>query len=88
MSRLAWGLAIWLPAFLGLELPAHFGLVPWPTLSSTVWDGIRDWHPVAYFVAIAMVVLFGHFEFRWSVGWLIAVAAALTVAVVVHLIAR
>ena len=88
MSRLAWGLLVWLPAFLALELPAHFDLVPWPTLSSTVWIGIKDWHPVAYFVAIAMVVLFGHFEFEWSVGWLIAVAVALSVAVGIHLAVR
>lgn len=88
MSKLGWGIAVWLPAFLLLELPAHYKLVPWPTLSSTVWDGIKWWHPVAYFVAILMFVLYGHFERHWSVGWLIGVAFALTAAVVVHVLVR
>lgn len=88
MSRLLWGVAVWLPAFLLLELPAHWRLVPWPTLSSTVWDGIKDWHPVGYFVALFMAVLLGHFEFEWSAKWLIIAALAGTAAILAHLALR
>jgi hypothetical protein len=82
------GLLVWGVAFFGLELPAHWNLVPWPTLSSTVWDGIKAWHPVAYFIALALAVLLGHFEEKWSVGWLLAVAGIGTVAILIHLLTR
>lgn len=88
MRALCWGLAVWSTAFFALELPAHYGLVPWPTLSRTVWIGIKDWHPVAYFVALFVAILLGHFEFRWSAGWLIAIAAAGSLAITVHILTR
>ena len=79
---------MWAPAFFALELPAHFKLVPWPTLSRTFWDLIAWWHPMAYFVLVAMVVLLGHFEKHWSVRYLIAVALMGTAAAAAHLILR
>ena len=88
MSPLVRSVVVWLGAFLALEIPARFGLVPWFTLSSTCWAAIKWWHPVAYFVGVALVVLYAHLEFRMSVAWLIGVACALTVAVVVHLAIR
>lgn len=74
---------IWTLAFLALELPAHYGLVPWYTLSSTVWHGESWWWPVGVCVAIFTLVLLGHLELHWSVKYLIAVAlgiAALTIS--------
>ena len=88
MSRLVWGVCVWLPAFLLLELPAHWKLVPWPTLSRTVWDAIKWWHPLAYFTALFVAVLLGHFEFEWSAGWLILLALAGSAAIGIHLAVR
>lgn len=88
MTRTLIGVLVWTPAFLLLELPAHWRLVPWPTLSSTVWDLIKWWHPIAYFVALAMFVLLGHFEAHWSVKWLLGVTAVSTAFILVHLASR
>lgn len=88
MSRLLWGIAVWLPAFLALELPAHYGLTPWPTLSSTIWDAIKWWHPLAYFVALFMIVLLGHFEAHWSVKWLIGISIMGGAIILAHLASR
>jgi hypothetical protein len=88
VSRLAWGIAVWTPAFLALELPAHWGLTPWPTLSSTVWDLIAWWHPMAYFTVLFMVVLLGHFEFHWSAGWVVGAALIGTALIIGHLAVR
>lgn len=85
---LIWGIIVWGTAFTLLEIPAHFERVPWPTLSRTIWDGIKSWHPVAYFVAIFTIVLLGHFEFQWSARWLIVIALALGAAVAIHILAR
>lgn len=88
MGKLGWGLVVWGAAFFALELPAHWKLVPWPTFSRTIWDGISWWHPVAYFIALACVVLFGHFEFQWSAKWLISTALLGTLAILIHLAVR
>lgn len=89
MNRLDWGLIVWGFAFFPLELTAHFwSRCPWPTFSSTVWIGIKDWHPLSYFVALALFVLWGHFDRHWSVLPLIAVAGLAALAIGVHLITR
>ena len=69
-------LIIWTGVFLAFELPAHFGLVPWYTLSSTVWRGEAWWPPVAFLVLAFTLVLLGHLELHWSVLWLILLAVA------------
>lgn len=81
-------LVLWTVAFLALELPAHFGLVPWRTLSSTVWNGEAWWPPVAIFVLIFTFVLLGHLELHWSARWLIAVAVAIAALLISHILAR
>lgn len=82
---LVWGLVL-AGAFLPVELAGHF-LHPWPTLSRTVWDSIRWWHPVAGMVAVFLFVLWGHLDRDWSVGYLVVVAALIMVAVVTHAVA-
>ena len=88
MTRLLWGVVVWGTAFFALELPAHWNRTPWPTLSSTVWDGIKWWHPIAYMVVLFTLVLLGHFEFHWSAGWLILLAVAGTAAIGAHVVIR
>jgi len=88
VSRLDIGLAVWVPAFLALELPAHWNLTPWPTLSSTVWDAVRWWPPIAYFVALFLLVLIGHLDAHWSVRWLLGVSVLLAAAILAHLATR
>lgn len=67
---------VWTAVFLGFELPAHYKLAPWYTLSSTVWHGEQWWWPVALFVLGFMLVLLGHLELHWSVKWLIVTTLA------------
>ena len=62
---------IWTAVFLAFELPAHFKLVPWYTLSNTVWVG-EAWFPLlAVFTAVFMFILLGHLELHWSARWVI-----------------
>lgn len=57
--------AVWFAAFVGLELLAAFGVVPWQTLSSTAW-GIESLSDVAKIVILAgLVVLTVHIVFHW-----------------------
>ena len=49
-SWLVWG--AWFLAFVVLEFLALFGVVPWKTLSETVWDLIQRTNGIA---AIALV---------------------------------
>lgn len=79
-------LILWTCAFLALELPAHYGLVPWRTLSSTVWGGEAWWPPVAVIVAVFTFVLLCHLELHWSARWLIAVSVAAGVLMLSHAI--
>lgn len=88
VSRGLIGLCVWVPLFLAFELPAHFKLVPWPTLSRTIWDGIKWWHPLAYFVALFVFVLLGHLDMHWSVKWLILVALVIAAAILAHVATR
>lgn len=89
MSRTLWGVLVWLPAFLSLELTSYFWKAcPWPTLSETVWRLIAFWHPFWYFVLLAMVVLVGHFGYHWRVRYLIAASVAGAVAILLHLLLR
>lgn len=81
-------LILWTCAFLALELPAHFGVVPWRTLSSTVWGGEAWWPPVAIVVAVFTAVLLGHLEWHWSVRYLIAVTIAAAALIVSHAIGK
>ena len=80
-------LIVWPGAFLLLELPAHYRLVPWRTLSATVWTGEAWWPPVAILVLAFTFVLTGHLELHWSARWLIAVAVAAGALVLSHLLA-
>jgi len=79
-------LVLWTCAFLALELPAHYKLVPWRTLSSTVWGGEAWWAPVGIVVAVFMAVLLAHFELHWSVRYLLIVTAAAVALIASHAI--
>lgn len=58
-SYVIWGL--WAFAFTVLELLAAFHVVPWRTLSSTVWDLIQRTNGVgAIFVVAGLAVLAVH----------------------------
>lgn len=74
----------WLGIFLALELPAHFGWVPWPTLSRTFWDAEAAWGPTSLFVEIFLAVLLLHIVFRLSAAALIAVVVCAFVALGAH----
>jgi hypothetical protein len=50
-SWLVWGL--WGLAFAVLELLAAFGVVPWKTLSTTVWDLIQRTNGIAAIAVVA-----------------------------------
>ena len=50
-SYLVWG--AWFLAFVVLELLAAFHVVPWRTLSSTVWDLIQRTNGVGAIVVVA-----------------------------------
>lgn len=79
---------IWSAAFLALELPAHFRLVPWFTLSNTVWHGETWWWPMAAATALFTLVLLGHLELHWSAKWLIAVAVGIAMLAISHALER
>lgn len=81
-------LLLWTCLFLAFELPAHYGLVPWYTLSRTVWNGEAWWAPVGIVVAVFAFVLLGHLELHWSARWLVAVAAAGGAIVASHAIEK
>jgi hypothetical protein len=36
--------------------------------------GVHWWWPIAVYTGLFMLVLFGHFEFEWSVRWVLAVS--------------
>lgn len=69
-------LAVWAGAFLLFELPAHDlgGPWPWYTLSETVQIGVAWWWPIGVYTTLFMFVLWGHFEWSWSVRWVLAVS--------------
>jgi hypothetical protein len=50
-SWIAWG--AWFAAFAVLELLAVFGVVPWKTLSATVWDLIQRTDGIAAIAVVA-----------------------------------
>lgn len=87
MSRFTDGLAVWagwIVVFLALELPAHWGLVPWPTLSRTAWDAETSWHPASLFFEAFLLVLLAHIVWRLNAAALIAVVACAAVALAAH----
>lgn len=89
MHRTLIGLLVWLPTFLAWELPAVFWKrCPWPTFSDTVRGAVGWWHPIAYFVALILFVLWGHFDEHWRVRYLIVVTFALAGAIIAHLVTR
>jgi hypothetical protein len=50
-SWLVWG--SWFLAFVVLELLAAFGVVPWKTLSTTVWDLIQRTNGIGAIAVVA-----------------------------------
>lgn len=86
MSKELLSVFVWTGAFLLLELPAVFGLVPWDTLSGTVRVGESWWWPLAIYVPLFMLVLLGHFELGWSAGWVIAVTFLGVAIIASHLL--
>jgi hypothetical protein len=50
-SWLVWG--TWFLSFVILELLAAFGVVPWKTLSSTIWDLIQRTDGIAAIAVVA-----------------------------------
>jgi hypothetical protein len=90
VTAFRWGLLVWgawIVEFLALELPAHFGWVPWPTLSSTSWDAESAWHTARLLFLVFLLVLAGHIVFKLSAAALIVVVAVAAVALVEHFIA-
>lgn len=76
MSRLAvsdvvW--AVWLAAFLALEIPAALGLVPWFTLSRTSWIDERL-YPIlqtilfGFLIGLAVHIRLGTGLLRTTIG--------------------
>ena len=85
-SILVWLLV--LVIFLGFELPAHYGLVPWFTLSRTVWTG-EAWSPIVAVAVLAfLIALAGHLELHWSAVLLVTVAVAGVLAIASRLLER
>lgn len=82
----AWrlGAIVWVVGFLTLELPAHFGWVPWPTLSRTIWDLESEWSPVAYMVAGFFVILLAHLLWRLSAVALIVAGLCIALTLTAH----
>jgi len=81
-------LVVFLGFFLALELPARDigGVWPWPSLSQFVWNDVTWWWPVSVIVAVIMVVLFGHFEWRWPARFLIVAASLALVSIGLHVL--
>lgn len=87
MTPVRWGVVVWgglLVVFLGLELPAVWHLVPWPTLSGEVADGEHAWHPFAVCVLAILFVLALHWVFRLSPLPLIVVSAGTAAGLILH----
>lgn len=63
ISRLVWG--GWLALFLVLEFLGLFRVVPWVTLSETVWDLEAKYRVLACLIAGGLFVLTLHLAFRW-----------------------
>lgn len=70
--------------FLGLELPAHYRLVPWTTLSAFFWEAEQEWTPTTWFVVAFLFVLGLHIVKHLSVEALITVVACAFVTLGVH----
>ena len=81
-------LIIWTGVFLAFELPAHYRIVPWYTLSRTVWGGEAWWWPVGVFVAAFTLILLGHLELHWSVRWLLVVSFVGAALFLSHAVSR
>lgn len=81
-------LFVWIVAFLTFELPAKdvWGIWPWESLSKTVQIGVAWWWPIAVYVVLFMGVLLGHFEFDWSVRYVLMVTFLGVCLVASHLI--
>jgi hypothetical protein len=89
MTRDQWGLVVWgglLLLFLGLELPAVWHLVPWPTASTEVTDGEQAWHPFAACVLAILFVLALHWCFHMSPLPLIVVSAGTAAGLALHFV--
>lgn len=89
MTPVQWGLLVWgmlLLLFLGLEIPAIFHLVPWPTLSSETNDGITYWEPLRVCILALLFVLGMHLAFRLSALPLVLVAAGTIAGLIFHYI--
>ena len=63
VSRIVWG--AWLLLFLVLEFAGFFRIVPWVTLSETVWDLEAKYRVLACLIAGGLFVLTLHLAFRW-----------------------
>ena len=65
---------------------AAVAIALWPilTLSGTIWGGEEWWHPICDAVIVTSFVLLAHLRWRLPATYLVAVAAAIAVASVVH----
>lgn len=89
MSRLQWGGLVWGLfgiVFLLLELPAHWRLVPWPTLSSTTWDIEATWEPFGACLLAILFVLALHLRFDVSALPLVVISAGTAAGLALHFI--
>lgn len=80
--------AVWLSfgaIFLTLELPAVFWPgCPWQTLSATSWRFEHWWHPLVFFLAVALLALGVHILREAPVRYLITAVVGMVVAVGLH----
>lgn len=68
MTQGEWNLTVWggwLALFLVLEFLGLFRVVPWITLSETVWTWEHRFKALALLIAGGLFVLILHFAFRW-----------------------
>lgn len=68
MSQFTWGAIVWFTWFLlfvAFELPAAFGITPWPTLSTFTKDLEGKWVWAVFFVLVGLIILTVHLTWHF-----------------------
>lgn len=90
LSKWEWGYIYWaswlLFGFLAAELAAYFHLVPWPTLSETVWHSLSTYQWLSPILFAVLIFLFMHFFYHRPI--VLSLLSGLSIAVAAHLIDR
>ena len=82
------GVLFWLPLLLLVvtyEIAAALGLVPWPTITGTIYAAISWWPPFRWLLGVFLMVLGFHLCFHLRAGALIFVSLVAVTAIVIHL---